>query len=88
MKTHVGHMVAQRIQRPQVILHPKTGVRQRVVLLRCAQLKPDSSQPIQRTQRLVAGHVTIVIPKKLTMQRGKISEKDEQNKQSALPQPG
>src|ERR1041384_1476716 len=62
MQNRMNEVIAQRVQTPQMVLNPETGMNQRVVLRSRGELKPDSPQPMEITQRGILCDIGIVVP--------------------------
>src|SRR5579862_2005194 len=65
---------------PQSMLEPEGGVEQRIVLLRCADLKPDTGEAGERLQ-FGRRDVRIVVPKDSAAQRRKIDQEEQEEQQ-------
>ena len=64
MKSQIDGMITEGMKPPKMILQPKGGVDQRIVLRRGGRIEPDAPQTGQTAQGLVAGHIAVIVPDK------------------------
>ena len=69
----VDEVVAERVVAPERGARSRTRVRDRVVLLRRADIEPDRPEPVQRSQRR-AGDVPVVVPQQAAVPGGVIGK--------------
>ena len=76
-------MIAQRVQFPQMIIHPETCERQRVILRRGPRRKPDLPQSCPIVQGRILRYISIIVPDETAAQCGEIGQEDKENDQGA-----
>lgn len=68
-----------------MIFQPECCMHHRVILRHCAHLEPETLKSTQIVQGRILRDIIIIIPDEPTAQRRKISQKDKENDQAALP---
>ncbi len=78
VQENVNQVIANHPIAPKFLLDPKDGVNQRIILLRCSNLRPDLDEAVPGTQFRL-GDVSVVIPNRFDGPRRQISESGGNN---------
>ena len=80
MQRHVCQVITRQRIHPETMLNPERGMQNRVVLLSCAELPPDSPQAVKRLE-IWPGNVSGVVPQQVSVKGGPIRDEGDEKEQ-------